>query len=483
MKSIKPLLLIIMVSLLSMTGPFTGFANDNTVSSQQGANFKLKAEKLLEELRQVTGVPAYSIAVAHKGELIASIAVGSVDLENEVMAKPDHLFRLASVSKVIGATMLADLVDSGQLDPDAPLGSFYPDLSKRYHRITVRQLMAHTSGMPHYQVIDNDIHSEHYKSAIDAVKTLKGRELLARPGATYNYSSHGYTLAGAVYEKITGETLDVSIPRYIQSITGRSTPVIEDITNLHPMTSKLYERSGDVQQQESFDDNSYSIFGAGMSATASDLALFGAKVIENTKNNNGLKKLLFTPVRTSSGEKTGNYLGEVGFGWRIGEDDQGRKVYHHAGVTPGARSVIVLYPDDDLVVTFLSNARWVASIERTAFSLADLYLTDGLDTQLSTTEYSGTFEGDTFTGKILCKDQGCVMQDGASEFFKWLNRFNSTGDDVTLWPMFAYTSAQGMHIVLVTKIGLVTLAPSDVDNVFSAPIGRSRELRLRMDLD
>jgi serine beta-lactamase-like protein LACTB, mitochondrial len=64
----------------------------------------------------------------------------------------------------------------------------------------------------------------------------------------------------------------------------------------------------------------------------------------------------------------------VGFGWRHSQDQDGRRLVHHAGNAIGARSALVLYPQQGVSVSLLSNASWVASIEQTAQMLAAPFL-------------------------------------------------------------------------------------------------------------
>ena len=82
------------------------------------------------------------------------------------------------------------------------------------------------------------------------------------------------------------------------------------------------------------------------------------------------------PVELSDGGMAGIGRYHVGFGFRVGEDWDGRAVAHHAGVTPGVRSIVLAYRDGGAVVALLSNARWTARIETTAELLAAPFLED-----------------------------------------------------------------------------------------------------------
>ncbi len=427
--------------------------------------YEQQLKLMLDDLVGVTAVPAFSVAIVHRGQLVAAVAAGHADKETRQQVTPAHIFRLASVSKVVGASMLAELVLSNQLDPDLPLSHYYPELNKQYHAITLRQLLAHTSGMPHYQSIDDAISDQHYDSAAAALVTLKNRPLHAAPGEKYVYSSHGYTLAGALYEKISGKTLQTAVPAYIKTLIGKSSPLIEHIPDLHPLSVSLYERNGNQVQKISYKtagDDSFSVFGASMSATATDLALFGATVLQKSHANDSYRQLLFSPVKTSTGLPTGTDKYQVGFGWRIGKTTEGKTIYHHSGVNQGARTVIMLYPEQELSIAFLSNSSWIASIEETADSLVELYLAGAEPASLpASASYTLTYEGTESAGKLECHQHQCLLLNDQSKLAAWLQKFNPTPQDSGQMPVFVYRTGSQQKMILVSKVGFIHLsAPS-----------------------
>ena len=182
------------------------------------SDYASELNKLLTELNRITGVPGFSVSIVQNGKEVASVATGLTDINKQESSKRDSIFRLASVSKIIGATMLADLVDKGRLDPDATISHYIPRLPKHYQNLTVRQLVSHTSGMPHYQAVDYDIYDRHYDSAQQALTTLKARDLNSKPGHEYLYSTHGYTLAGAVFEAIQKQSIQTALPQFLKAM-------------------------------------------------------------------------------------------------------------------------------------------------------------------------------------------------------------------------------------------------------------------------
>ncbi|NIB22458.1 serine hydrolase domain-containing protein [Pseudoteredinibacter isoporae] len=477
----KQLLTVLLLVLVWPTHAQASNGDASNHEQSQRSQYEQELFKLLSRLNEMTGVPAYSVAVVHKGSTVASVSSGFTNLEKKEKSHRESIFRLASVSKIIGATMLAELAMEGKLKPDAPIGEYLPQLDRKYHPISTRQLLAHISGMPHYQAKDYDLYKRHYDSAIEALSTLKGRNLLSSPGEKYHYSSHGYTLAGAVQESISTMSLSESLPAFVARWTGRKTPIIEDIRNLAPNTSKLYSLSSSGASEEEFGEKSYSVFGAGLSATAADLAQFGYQVIDRSHRNPALKALLFSPTYTTAGTAVGTAKYQLGFGWRMGEDFQGRKVYHHAGSTPGARSILVLYPEEALSIAILSNASWVSAIDEMAYSLASLYLDSAKARDLkSQARYKASFDESNGSGEIKCTDDQCYLANESTSFTRWLNKFNANGKPVTDWPIYAYSSERGDRLLMVNKVGIRTLlANGDADH-YSSTIGKSKTYTIQL---
>ena len=442
-------------------------------------NYETELTKLLTSLSQITRVPSYSVAVVHKGKTVARVATGYANRAQKVKAKPDTIYRLASVSKVIGATMLAELVIDGKLDPDKPIVDYIPRIPKHYHKITVRQLLSHTSGMPHYQAKDYDIYDKHYVSALQAVSTLKSRRLLSEPGEEYKYSTHGYTLAGALYEKITEKPLSESIPKFVKRWSGKTTPLIENIHHLPANTSRLYAYASGRITPETFGEKSYSVFGAGLSATAEDLAHFGYAVLNKSAGNEKYQRLLFSPTTTNNGKLVVTSKYQVAFGWRKSEDSLGNTVYHHAGATPGARSILVLYPEQELSISILSNTSWVSGIDKMAHSLANLYLENAKPTSLSyLNKYQATYEQKSIEGKIRCEELNCFLGNESTAYTKWQNKYNDTGEYIDDWPIFAYTTTKGRRILMIGKTGIRTLFAEGDE--YKAPIAPNKIYSLKL---
>ncbi len=440
-------------------------------------------EGLLTRLKAETGVPAYSVAIVQDSKLIAASAVGEIDVRNHTKATTTSWFRLASVSKVVGSTMLALLVQDGDLDPNAPVGHYLSELPVQYRQMTVLQLLAHTSGMPHYEERDTLVAATHYDNAVATLASVGDRPLLFEPGAGYRYSSHGYTVLGALYESIAKTPVDESVKAFIGEMTGRESPTLEKIRVRNLRRSNVFEVESGGARTVKPRDQSYSPFGTGMVASAADLAMFGDAVLRSPVLKPATRDMLFQPVTLDDDTIAGNYLYNVAFGWRVSEDPAGRTVYHHSGVTQGARSALVLYPETGLSIAFLSNAAWVAQIERTAFSIAGIVLDREVpDAKGVARHFAGTFDGEAIAGTLFCANSpvSCRLSDERGPFADWLSQYLPDKRKQANWSFLPVRGAGGRRLKIVTSVGLVELREDDsLAGRFEAEIGNNRMLEIQ----
>jgi D-alanyl-D-alanine carboxypeptidase len=161
------------------------------------------------------------VAVIRDGKTLHTAAFG---MENpfEGRAATSHtMFRLASVSKMLTAVTIMQLVDEGSVELDRPfldqLGVAGPFNDPRLATITVRQLLSHTSGLP----VSRDIFFGH---GVDdwhqAAASALGQLLLFDPGTAFKYSNSNFCLLGLLIEKVTGQTFDDAIEERVLEPIG-----------------------------------------------------------------------------------------------------------------------------------------------------------------------------------------------------------------------------------------------------------------------
>jgi len=399
---------MIHVSTRPPAGPFAGLAATVALLCSQGAiaapaesgNPGRISDRILAAVLDANGVPGMGAAIWHQGELVWAGGAGYRDAENRLPVESDTIFRLASVSKILALAAAARLREQGRLDVDRPVQASLDYLNPEWPAMTARQLAAHTAGIPHYQKVDESRGGRHFTSVRESVGVFSDRDLLFAPGADYSYSSYGYTLLSAVVERSAGKPyLDYLADEIVPGLT-----IGPDVTDRnHPAASKAYIYDGGAPSPAAPHDYSYSWGGAGLGATAGDLARFGGRMLSGAIVSRATFDWMLEPARLTDGSVVMEDEFPVGFGLRGGADSDGERIAHHAGATIGARSVLLLYPDRQLAVSILSNAPWVSAIEQTAITLSAPFRSGGAEPAprpcpTSARRYDGTFAGKRVSG-------------------------------------------------------------------------------------
>src|SRR5687767_6830207 len=142
-----------------------------------------------------------SVLVAEKGKIIYEKGFGMANMEWSVPIQPDTKFRIGSVTKQFTATLVLQLVEEGKIKLDAKLSDYLPDYRKDTGgRITIHQLLNHTSGIPSYTGRPGffaEVSRNPY-SVTDFVKKFASGDLEFEPGSKYSYNNSGYYLLGAI---------------------------------------------------------------------------------------------------------------------------------------------------------------------------------------------------------------------------------------------------------------------------------------------
>jgi CubicO group peptidase (beta-lactamase class C family) len=172
-----------------------------------------EVSRLLEHAVQAGDFPGGVLAVGYQGALVYEAAVGEAAIipERRPMTL-DTMFDLASLTKPLATTTaLMLLVEAGEAALDAPITAYIPaSPSAGGDSPTLRQLLSHCAGLPawrpYYQTIDPASSPSARRQAVYAA--VHREPLLARPGATVQYSDAGFILLGELVETLSGMTLD-----------------------------------------------------------------------------------------------------------------------------------------------------------------------------------------------------------------------------------------------------------------------------------
>lgn len=249
----------------------------------------------LERLVRDDRYPAALAATTRPDGRVRDYAVGVADLRTGARAPLDGRVRAGSNTKAFTATVVLQLVGEGKVSLDAPVETYLPRLVRGDgidgRRITVRQLLQHTSGLPDYVPYIDDLTGKGRHTYVQPRTTLDlglAHKALFAPGKGWAYSNTNYTLAGLIIEKVTGRPLAEQITRRVidrVGLRGTYFPGVGDerVRGAHPR-GYFAERPGAPLEDITTMDPSWGWAAGQLISTPSDLnrfyaALFGGELL------------------------------------------------------------------------------------------------------------------------------------------------------------------------------------------------------------
>ena len=303
-----------------------------------------------------TGVPSASIAIVRGGRIVFAKAYGKQS-ERGGRPDPNALYQIASISKQFTAAALLLLEDEGKLSLDDTVDKYVSGITAG-DRITLRQLLTHSSGLQDYWPQDYSF------KAMATPVTPQGivdrwakKPLDFAPGTQRQYSNTGYVVAGLVVEKVAGmPLLDFLQARIFRPLGIKA--MDQDLA-VGPGFPQGYARYalGPVRPETPAAHGW--LFAAGeLAMSASDLAKWDVARMDRTLLPADDWAAQETPVKLADGT-TENY----GLGVSIG-DRGGQRFIEHSGEAVGFLSENIVFPDQKAAVVVLTNSWFSDAVSR-----------------------------------------------------------------------------------------------------------------------
>ncbi|MCX4489188.1 beta-lactamase family protein [Streptomyces anulatus] len=229
----------------------TAPAPSNAAASSSSSDARLR--ELLHRLTAVDGAPGAFVETRdRRGSTV--LTDGVADVKRRTPLDPDSRFRIGSMTKTFTATAMLQLVGERRVHLDAPVERYLPGVVRGHgndgRRITVRQLLQHTGGLPdfldHFDPRDIVMDPLAHRDPLDLVNIALAHPPEFAPGAGWSYSNTGYLLVGMIIERVTGNTYGEEIERRVIEPLGLSeTSVPGDDPTIPGPHPRGYVRPGD----------------------------------------------------------------------------------------------------------------------------------------------------------------------------------------------------------------------------------------------
>ncbi len=295
-----------------------------------------------------------AVLVAEHGKIIYKDAFGLANREWKIPNSTDTKFMIGSVSKPLTAVLVLIQVQKGLIGLDRAVEDYLPEFkNKPAAKVTIRQLLTHTSGIPNYDIIKDFFPriSRQYYSREDYLKVFIDSSLVFTPGSHYAYSSWGYYTLGCIMERVTGKTYSQLMSDDIFKKIKMNNSGSYYHTQIVEKRATGYDYNFDGFTSADFRDQSNTMGTGDIYSTVEDLFKFHIALTNNTLLNKELTAEMFTP---------GIEPAKYGFGWfnkqfKYTNTDSVASNFH-LGMTEGFISFIRRIPATNSLVVILCNS-------------------------------------------------------------------------------------------------------------------------------
>ena len=359
---------------------------DSSTESAEKARITATAQGLVD-----AGFPAALAAVTDPSGNTTGVAVGKGNLETGEAPPLDGEVRIGSISKTFTAVVIMQLVQEGKITLDEPVESYLPGLLKGEgidgSKITVRQLLQHTSGLPEYTdqigLEDPFANRDKYYSARDTLDLALSKPAAFEPGSQFKYTNTNYIVLSLLAEKVTHRPLAEQITKRIIEPLGLSHtyypgPGEENIRGTHP---HAYTRNNQGQLEDITRQDPSAAGGAGaMISTPSELTKFLQAAFNGTLLNQDSITEMKKTVEAS------DLIGVPGSGYGLGIFSMplscGGEAWGHNGGLPGYVTQNMVGPDGTTVTT--AGTAWGPALlsdptDRAALQQKQKLMSDAVD--------------------------------------------------------------------------------------------------------
>ncbi len=293
-----------------------------------------------------------SVLVAQNGRVLLDKGYGDANLEWQIPNSPEAKFRLGSMTKQFTSACILLLEERGKLSTDDLVKKYLPDAPAAWDKITIYNLLTHTSGIPNFTSFP-DYHATEWKPTTPAelVARFENKPLDFEPGTKFSYSNSNYVLLGYLLEKIAGESYAKFLQENIFDPLGMKDSGYDSNTAIILHRASGYTPGAHGPENAGYIDMSIPFAAGALYSTTHDLltwegALFGGKVLSAPE----LKKMT-TPFKD-------NYA----CGLLVQTISGHQKIWHNGGIE-GFNTGMAYFPDLKLTVIALANLNGEAADE------------------------------------------------------------------------------------------------------------------------
>ncbi|MXX71140.1 MAG: beta-lactamase family protein [Gemmatimonadetes bacterium] len=306
-------------------------------------------EIMMEPVREGR-IAGGSVAVVHRGETVAIRGYGWANVELRVPTPEDAIYETGSVTKQFTSVGLLQMQEQGLVDLDADMSDYLPDFPTQGNRITVRELLDHTSGIRGYTEMEEARPYFVRRVPRDSLLALVAAHPFDFPTGEHEiYNNSAFYLAGMILEDASGMSYEDYVEQRIFAPLGMDRSHYCSETEIHEGKVTGYDTGQDGLVHKGFIVHNVPFAAGSLCASAGDLAtwlgaLHGGEVLTDESYAQ-----LIEPGDLNDGTKLRYALGIAV------ADIMGHRAIHHGGGINGFLTESLYLPDEDLAIAVLVN--------------------------------------------------------------------------------------------------------------------------------
>jgi len=284
------------------------------------------------------------VLVVRGKNVLLNKGYGFANLEWDTPNSPSAKFRLGSITKQFTAASILLLEERGKLKVDDAVKKYMPDAPATWDKITIFNLLTHTSGIPSFTGFPEYVSQEPFSTTPELlVARFRDKPLDFQPGEKMSYSNSGYVLLGYLIEKISGQSYEKFVQENIFTPLGMKDSGYDSNSAIILHRAAGYTSGPNGPINAGFINMTVPLSAGALYSTTEDLlrweqGLFGGKVLSPSS----LQKMT-TPFKN-----------DYAFGLQV-HTVNGRKLIDHGGGIEGFNTMLAYYPEEKLTVIVLGN--------------------------------------------------------------------------------------------------------------------------------
>ncbi|MEN0003512.1 MAG: serine hydrolase [Bacteroidota bacterium] len=310
-----------------------------------------RVDSLFLDVQERVG-PGAAVLVVKDQKVILNKGYGMANLDYELPITPNTVFDLASVSKQFAGYAASLLIEQGKLSEDTEVREIIPEFPAFEHKITVRHLVHHTSGLRDWPGVLS-LAGWGFEDVISFEQILRmayaQEDLNFVPGSEYSYSNTGYNVLVEMIQRVTGQSFRAWTNQHIfQPLGMHSTLFLDNHNEVIKNRATSYYLNNQEQYQRT-SNNLTALGSSSLFSTTNDLARWVMHLLNPPADSKAVVERLFQTDQFNNGEEN-NYAYGLSMSTFRGTD-----WISHSGSWASFRTYLVLLPAYGLSVVVLNN--------------------------------------------------------------------------------------------------------------------------------